>query len=95
MKGLRRCSSPRMKPTINVLFGSENRTRYVKDGINDYVVHGRRDAVNPERNGTKAAAHYTITVPAGGEAEIRLRLTDLASPDPFRSFHRDHAGSPR
>ena len=68
------------------LFGSENRTRYVKDGINDYVVHGRRDAVNPERNGTKAAAHHTITVPAGDKTEIRLRLTDVASPDPFRSF---------
>ena len=77
-RGMRRCSSPRTKPTINVLFGSENQTRYVKDGINDYVVHGRRDAVNPERNGTKAAAHYTITVPAGGKTEIRLRLTDLA-----------------
>ena len=61
-----------------LLFGSENRTRHVKDGINDYVVHGRQDAVNPERNGTKAAAHYTITVPAGGETEIRLRLTDMA-----------------
>ncbi len=35
-------------------------------------------AVNPERNGTKAAAHYTITVPAGDKTEIRLRLTDLA-----------------
>ena len=60
------------------LFGSENRTRYVKDGINDYVVHGRKDSVNPERNGTKAAAHYTITVPAGDQTEILLRLTDLA-----------------
>ena len=60
------------------LFGSENRTRYVKDGINDYVVHGRREAVNPERNGTKAAAHYQISVPAGGKTEIRLRLTDVA-----------------
>ena len=30
----------------------------MKDGINDYVVHGARDAVNPEHSGTKAAAHY-------------------------------------
>ena len=34
--------------------------RYVKDGINDYVVHGARDAVNPAQTGTKAAAHYTL-----------------------------------
>jgi hypothetical protein len=60
------------------LFGSKNLTRYVKDGINDYVVHGRHEAVNPERNGTKAAAHYRITVAAGSETEIQLRLTDLA-----------------
>ena len=60
------------------LFGSENLTRYVKDGINDYVVHGRGEAVNPERNGTKAAAHYQLSVPAGGKTEIRLRLTDVA-----------------
>ena len=40
------------------LFGVENRTPYVKDGINDYIVHGSKDAVNPEHAGTKAAAHY-------------------------------------
>ena len=47
------------------LFGVENRTPYVKDGINDYVVHGAEDAVNPEHTGTKAAAHYQLTVGAG------------------------------
>jgi hypothetical protein len=60
------------------LFGSANPTRYVKDGINDYVVNGRRDAVSPDSSGTKAAAHYDMTVPVGRETEIRLRLTDLA-----------------
>src|SRR6516162_1438517 len=40
------------------LFGSENRTAYVKDGINDYVVHGDSGAVNPKNTGTKAAALY-------------------------------------
>ena len=33
------------------LFGVESRTAYVKDGINDYVVHGAKEAVNPERTG--------------------------------------------
>jgi hypothetical protein len=60
------------------LFGSQNQSRYVKDGINDCVVHSRRDAVNPERNGTKVSTHYEIKVPAGGKTEIRLRLTDAA-----------------
>src|SRR5687767_1148167 len=47
------------------LFGVENREPYVKDGINDYVVHGNAAAVNPARTGTKAAAHYRFTVGAG------------------------------
>ena len=47
------------------LFQAPNRTPYVKDGIDNYLVHGRRDAVNPEQTGTKAAAHYRLTVGAG------------------------------
>jgi len=53
-----------------------NPTPYVKDGINDYIVHGQQNAVNAERTGTKAAAHYTLDIPAGGSRTIRLRLSD-------------------
>ena len=49
---------------------------YPKDAINDYVVHGRKDAVNPQRIGTKAAAHYVRTVPPGETWTIRLRFSD-------------------
>jgi hypothetical protein len=41
---------------------------YLKDAINDYVVHGRQGAVNPERRGTKAAAHYRLKVGPGQSA---------------------------
>ncbi len=58
------------------LFGSPNRTPFVKDGINNYLVHGVIQAVNPEMNGTKVAVHYQLTIPAGGQQIIRLRLTD-------------------
>src|SRR3954447_21574922 len=58
------------------IFGAPNATPYVKDGINDYLVHGRMDAVNPERKGTKVSADYQLTVPAGGSKVIRLRLSD-------------------
>ena len=47
------------------LFGVDNRRPYVKDGINDYIVHGAKEAVNPEHFGTKASAHYKLTVGAG------------------------------
>jgi hypothetical protein len=60
------------------IFGVPNRTPYVKDGINNYVVDGQAGAVNPEKKGTRAAAHYRITVPPGECRAIRLRLTDSA-----------------
>ena len=67
------------------LFGTPNATPYVKDGINNYVVSGRKDAVNPNQTGTKAAAHYQLNVGAGDTAIIRLRLSNASSQDPFGS----------
>jgi hypothetical protein len=65
------------------LFGSTNAGAYVKDGLHDYIVHGRREAVNPAKTGTKAAAHYELKI-AGGQAQtVRLRLSaskDLNQP---------------
>lgn len=58
------------------LFGAENRTSFVKDGIGEYIINGKTGAVNPAKTGTKAAANYELTVPAGGELTVRLRLTD-------------------
>ncbi len=60
------------------LFGTSNESPYVKDGINDRVVQGRGDAVNPGKQGTKVAAHYRVTVGAGKSAVIRLRLASGA-----------------
>ncbi|MBL8528077.1 MAG: glucosidase [Burkholderiales bacterium] len=60
------------------LFGTENATPHVKDGINDCLVHQRQDAVNPARTGTKAVAHYPVAVDAGQTAVIRLRLGGAA-----------------
>src|SRR5205807_6680438 len=48
---------------------------YAKDGINEYIVAGNKNAVNPSQYGTKAAAHYSSEVPAGGSVTIKLRLT--------------------
>ena len=42
------------------IFGVPNRSPYVKDSINNYIVHGQKDAVNPEQKGTKVAAHYRL-----------------------------------
>jgi len=61
------------------LFGTPNAGTYVKDGINDYVVHGKVLAVNPEQTGTKASACYCLNIGAGEKAVIKLRLTAAAS----------------
>jgi len=61
---------------IQRLYGAANLVAYVKDGINDYVVEGVTSAVNPERVGTKAAAHYRLTFGPGETRTIRLRLSD-------------------
>ena len=66
------------------LFGTPN-AGYGKDGINDCVVDGRTEAVNPAGVGTKAAADYALDVPAGATRVVRLRLTD-------RSLERLPAG---
>jgi hypothetical protein len=57
------------------VFGTRNTTAYVKDGINDFVVHDRVDAVNPEQVGTKAAAHYRTEIAAGASVAWCLRLS--------------------
>ena len=58
------------------LWGQPNPTQYQKDGINDFVVQGRQNAVNPEKKGTKSAAHTVVTVEPGQSATVRLRLSD-------------------
>ena len=58
------------------LFNSDNEMPFVKDGIGRCVINGDTAAVNPAKIGTKAAANYRLSVPAGGEVVVRLRLTD-------------------
>jgi hypothetical protein len=74
------------------IFGTANASPYVKDGINNYVVSGKHDAVNPEREGTKASAHCELTVAAGKTATIWLRLNNIspaAMGDPFGARFAD------
>ncbi len=68
------------------LDNSPNRSPYVKDGINNAVVNGRTDSVNPEKTGTKSAADYALQIPAGQAATVRLRLTTTAPADAAKVF---------
>src|SRR5262245_60548589 len=68
------------------IFGKPNGSPWVKDAFSTFLVHGRTDAVNPAQVGTKAAAHYRITVPARGSVALRLRLCPGDVAAPFADF---------
>jgi hypothetical protein len=71
------------------LFGAASASPFVKDGFHEFVVHGRREAVNPDRVGTKAAARYATTIEPGASFTCRLRLTDRVF-DPEDGAFGDH-----
>lgn len=67
------------------LFGGENASAYVKDGINDYLVNGRQDAVRHSA-GTKVAAHQRFTLPPKESITTILRLTTVPPEKVQRPF---------
>ena len=71
------------------LFGQKNESCCVKDGINDCVVQGDQAAVNPDKQGTKVAAHYQATVGAGQTKVIRLRLSSGPPDKKGKPFGKD------
>lgn len=67
------------------LYRFENGKSYYKDGIHDHVVKGMA-SVNPLRKGTKAAAHYKVSIQAGASLTLRLRLETKGNGHPFDDF---------
>jgi Glycosyl hydrolase family 63 C-terminal domain len=67
------------------LFGAQNGGPYVKDAFHEYIVHGRTDAVSPNRTGTKFSPWFAMVIDAGGFETIRLRLSAQAEA-PAESF---------
>src|SRR3984893_7864111 len=74
------------------LWGVPNQTPFVKDSINDRIVHDKIESTNPRRVGTKAAAHYKFTILPNESRTIHLRLTradDARKPSAaFRDFDK-------
>lgn len=64
---------------VNLLYGQENPTAYVKDAFHRHIVGGEKEAVNPEATGTKAAAWFAFDEDEGvapGEcAVVRFRFS--------------------
>lgn len=68
------------------LFGTPSPEQFFKDGINEYVIEGKQNTVNPAGAGTKAAAHYQLTLAAGASQQLRLRLGPAGLAEPFADF---------
>lgn len=64
-----------------LLFNGQNKTEWLKNGINNFVVHGATEAVNPKGTGTKVSPHNKLTLKAGEEKSIYLRLSNTAPND--------------
>jgi Glycosyl hydrolase family 63 C-terminal domain len=62
---------------------------YFKDSFHERIIHGATHVTNPAPQGTKVAAHYARTIPAGGSAEFRLRLSATANDGLFDSIVAD------
>ncbi|HXH70265.1 MAG TPA: hypothetical protein VNI60_08045 [Pyrinomonadaceae bacterium] len=62
------------------LYGGKNNSPFVKDSINDFVVDGKKDVVNSEQFGTKAAAHYVFDIAPQASETIYLRLSKSEPP---------------
>jgi len=67
------------------LYDSPNDTEYVKDGINDYIIHGQANTVG-DKTGTKAAVHIIEPLEPGAVRTLRFRLSRKALSDPFNDF---------
>ncbi len=63
------------------MYSVANPIPYVKDSINDYIVYGKQEAVNPAYTGTKVAAQYHLTLSSGATQVIQLRLSDRSPED--------------
>ncbi|EME49794.1 hypothetical protein DOTSEDRAFT_68552 [Dothistroma septosporum NZE10] len=71
---------------FKALWGStSNKTPYVKDAFHNRVVKGDKQAVNPQKTGTKSAAWYAFDqgegVPPGQCAVVRFRISTKPSDD--------------
>lgn len=71
------------------LWGDPCYTPYVKDAFHRYLIHGEKNAINPDKVGTKATFHYPITLQSQGSITLKCRLwapDKIALEDPFENF---------
>ena len=70
----------------DAIFGVENQSPYVKDGINEAVVNGRVERINPQQQGSKAAAHTHFMIAPSSSVTVQVRFSNVAHNMPFTDF---------
>ncbi|WOK09575.1 glucosidase [Imperialibacter roseus] len=68
------------------LYGISNTAKFLKDGINDYIVDGKKEAVNKEKRGSKASGIYTFSIAANSSKKVQVRLSRKKLDNPFGDF---------
>ena len=56
------------------LWGKPSGERHYKDAFHNYIIHGNREAVNPDETGTKACAWYQFELGPGEYKILKFRL---------------------
>ena len=69
------------------LHNTKNNSKFVKDGINDFITLNDKSAVNIEKIGTKAACNYDLTIKGKSKKTIFLRLVKGDIKKPFEQFN--------
>lgn len=67
------------------IYDAPNEFAYVKDGINEHIIHGQ-PSVNSAKKGTKAAVWLKGDIPAGGSQVFRIRLGRKNMENPWLDF---------
>jgi hypothetical protein len=68
------------------LYDTTSPNKYYKDGINDFLVEGNLHAINPDKEGSKMAANYRLSIKSNSSETISLRLCDYNNHEPFHDF---------
>jgi hypothetical protein len=61
---------------LEKVFGKENENEFLKDGINEYIINGKKDAVNKKKTGTKMSAKFSDIIKSGAKQEYFFRFCD-------------------
>ncbi len=73
---------------LQSVYGVENTQDYFKDAINEYLLKGDKEAINPDRKGTKMSYHFSKNIKGGESVKVKVRLSKEANDKPFEDF--DH-----